>query len=778
MVGAWAERPRPASELYQRMLKLKVLGSVLYVAAHPDDENTRLIAYMANHEGFETGYLSLTRGSGGQNLIGSDLGDALGVIRTQELLAAREIDGGRQFFTRARDFGFSKSATETLNVWDREAVLSDMVWVLRSFQPDVVITRFSPEPGFTHGHHTASAQLAQEAFRAAGDVNRYPEQLERVKAWQPRRLLWNVSPWHFRQRGLPFEPGQDALSIQVSGYSPLLGRSYPELAAASRSMHKSQGFGSAASREEQLEYLKILDGDPGATLMEGVVTDWSRLPGGERVQELVEAACRSFQVAAPHLSVARLIEIDKTMASLPPSLWRDRKRAEVQELVSGCLGLRLRAECEQAEVRPGESIKVALKATLQAPVHVVWQGQVLPPNQELVVSQELNAGAELTHPYWLGAASESYRGLPQQPPTPAASFALEIEGQRFDFRVPLVRSEVDPVRGEVLTPVAVTPAVSVSLEPALVVIPRGQTGQVTVRARGQVEGAVARLQLPPGWRSEPSTRMIVDGEARFQLLPPPQSSVAQLGAIVEKEGRSFRHQTQVIEHDHIPRQLIQPPASSRLIHLELERYDQRLGYLDGAGDEVARALTSLGYSLERINPDKPGDLARFDTIILGVRAYNVLPGIEELTGPLFEFVHGGGTLITQYNTTRGLQSQRLAPFPLELSRLRVTDEKAQVKFLAPAHPVLNTPNRLSSKDFEGWVQERGLYFPEKWDPAYTAVLSCHDEGEEPLAGGLLVAPYGKGHFVYTGYSFFRQLPAGVPGAYRLFVNLISLGHQP
>ncbi len=758
MTGASAQT---SSELFHQFEGLKVLGSVLYVAAHPDDENTRLIAYLANQKHYRTGYLSLTRGSGGQNLVGPELGDQLGLIRTQELLAARRIDGGEQFFTRARDFGYSKSPEETLQVWDREQVLEDMVTVIRRFQPDILITRFSTEPGFTHGHHTASAVLALEAFRAAA---------EGPRGWQPRRVFWNLSPWYFRRRGLAFSPEQ-ALTETVSVYSPWLGRSVSELAAASRTMHKSQGFGSAPSREKQQEYFRLLSGSETASLMEGVETSWSRLPGGEKVATLLDQT--EFDLVAPHRNVPRLLEIRGAIESLPDSAWKGQKQADLERLIAGCLGLRLRASAPNSTVAPTQKVEIEVGVSLQAPVEVRWQSHSLEPNQEKTFTVTKTAPAEPSHPHWL--RGEGDPTVAEQLPM-TYEVQLQVGDQSLTYEIPITFSEVDRVKGEVIQPVAITPAVSARVEPQLVVAPFGQTVpvQVTVqRQHGNPQPVQVELQLPQGWSGLPAARRIgPDQVAHFDLTPPSQTGVGELRVLID--GRPA-YTTTLIDYPHIPRQVLHPPAGCRLTALELKKKGERIGYLEGAGDGVGQALASIGYKVEKIDPRSPADLSGYDAIVLGIRAYNVDSGADRL--PLFDYVRQGGTLITQYNTTRGLRSETVAPFEVKLSRLRVTDEKAPVKLLQPDHPALTVPNAISEVDFQGWVQERGLYFPEQWDDQLVPLLESSDAGEEPLRGGLLVGRYGQGHFVYTGYSFFRQLPAGVPGAYRLLVNLVSLGHE-
>ncbi len=812
MTGAvWAQS---ASEILNDLEKLRVLGSVLYVAAHPDDENTKLIAHLARKERYQTAYLSLTRGDGGQNLIGPELGPDLGVIRTQELLQARALDGGQQYFSRALDFGYSKSPEETLAIWDRDQVLADTVWVIRQFQPDVLINRFALEPGYTHGHHTASAQLALEAFEAAADPRRFPEQLEKVAPWQAKRILWNLSPWHFRQRGLEFDPKLAEVEILVSGFNSLLGASIPEIAARSRSQHKSQGFGAAPSGEEQREYLQNLAGPaPKLGLMDGVDPTWNRIPGGQAVDRAISDLIRDFEPREPALTVPRLLAVRDLIDELPSGVggvWPKRKRDEIESLIEKCLGLRLRANTGSSFVEPGTEVPLSLGVLHRYPGEItltevsigedrVPLGQSIPGEVETVIERtvQLPKSFSYDHPYWLKqqptegmfeVADLALRGVPENPPDLEVQWTLSIDGRPLVLRRPWTYARVDPVHGEVVVPVSVAPKVSVECVEDMVLFPGPEPRLVEVRVRalqGEHQGGVLTLMSPSAWGVVPENHQVPPMKQgaklafQFEVTPGPKFETVFLQPeLVLPEGR-FDRTVQVIEYPHIPRQVSHPRTQIKAVAVDLLTSKGRVGYISGAGDKLPQALKQMGYQVEVLDPAAltVESLKDYRTVVLGVRALNVLEGLETLMPTLFAFVHQGGTLVVNYNTSQSLKREEIAPYSLKLSRGRVTDQNSKVRLLNPEHPVLRGPNRLEQSDFEGWVQERGLYFAQEWGPEFTPILGMHDPGEDELTGGLLVAPYGSGQLIYTGLSFFRQLPAGVPGAYRLFANLVDLRHE-
>jgi LmbE family N-acetylglucosaminyl deacetylase len=799
-----------AGGLHLALEKLTVVGSVLYVAAHPDDENTAMLTWLENEKLVRAGYLSLTRGDGGQNLIGDEQGDLLGVIRTQELLAARRIDGAEQFFTRAVDFGYSKTPEETLAKWGREEVLSDVVRVIRTFQPDVIVMRFPTTGEGRHGHHTASAQIAVEAFDAAGDPKRFPEQLKTLAPWKPKRLLWNYFNWAAPPSG---DEAKAFVTVDLGAYNPLLGRSYTELAGESRSMHKSQGFGSAERRGKSINYLKGIAGEPAkADLFEGIDLSWNRIPGGAAVGGLLEKVHRDHDPSDPAASLPGLLEARDTLTRLRQSAAGQshavalrHKAHELDEAIRSSAGVWLEAIASGSAYSAGDSLKIAVtvinrSATpirlsgihMDSPRIVSEADTVLAANQpvtlplEEIVPQSLDWRA--TQPYWLRSAADGGMhhvaepeliGSPENEPALRVTVSLVLSGQSIDYELPVYYRWVDRVRGELYRPVAITPPVTLGLDEKVYLFADAAARPVRLHldAREATRGK-ARLVLPPGWRADPAAHDVdlAAGAATdlvFQVTPGPAGGTIQ--AELDAGEETYSHGMIAIDHPHIPIQSIFPPASARAVRLDVARVGESIGYVMGPGDDVPAALVQAGYRVTQIDDDglASGDLSRYDAIVVGVRAFNTRDALKRSSKRLLGYVAGGGTLVVQYNTADATLHADFAPFPLKVGRDRVTVEEAPIEFVDPASPLLNAPNKITARDFEGWVQERGLYFASEWGPEYQTVLSSADPEEKPATGGLLWARHGKGIFIYTGYAFFRQLPAGVPGAYRLFVNLVS-----
>ena len=796
-----------AAEIELAMQKLNVLGRVLYLAAHPDDENTNLMALWANGSLYDAAYLSVTRGDGGQNLIGPELRERLGVIRTYELLAARQIDHGQQFFTRAIDFGFSKSADETLRIWDREKILADIVWIIRKFRPDIIATRFSPEDTLTHGHHTASAILAQEAFRATADPKRFPEQLSFVKVWQPKRLVWNTSPFFFQNRNQPFD-ATGLTTLDAGGFNPLLGKAFTEIAAASLSMHKSQGVGSPPRRGARKEYFRLLAGEPMTRgLFLGVDTTWKRVANSGAIADKVQQLIATFAPADPAASVAKLLDLRQTLAQSKDE-WAGAKRAEVESLIAACAALHIESSTAIAAVSPGQKLPIKLEAINRSAVPVKLISVRTPLSGEMVrmdsslardefITKDLEPtippDVPFSQPYWLRKPAtlgtftvddQQLIGLAENPPPFPLEVTLEIAGQELRYSIDTRFRRVDPIVGEVHESVVIAPPVFANLPNAAFVFGDEKAKSVSVRLSsltGAVNGQV-RLDVPNGWRVTP-TSMAVDLKsaddqtaAEFTVTPPSTANEGAVRAIVRTDGREFSFGREQIAYPHIGVHTLMPPAEARMVRADIRKRGELIGYIPGAGDEIPQCLEQIRYQVKLLEPlaVTAENLSRFDAVVLGIRAYNTQDRIADLQQQLLAYVQAGGVVIAQYNTTAELKTKEIGPYPLEISRDRVTDENADVRILAPEHAVMNTPNKINAEDFKGWVQERGLYFPDKWDPHWTPILSCNDPGERPHDGGLLIAKFGKGYFVYTGYSWFRQLPAGVPGAYRLFANLVSL----
>lgn len=794
-----------AGERRLAMEKASVLGSVLYLAAHPDDENTAMLAYLAKGRRLRAAYLSLTRGDGGQNLIGTEQGDALGAIRTQELLAARRVDGAEQYFTRAIDFGYSKTAEETLRIWGHDEILADVVWVIRSFRPDVIITRFPEGGDGGHGHHTASAILAREAFEAAGDPKRFPEQLAHVAPWRPTRLLWNA----WRREGQP-APTRPRLTVDLGTYDPLLGQAYTELAATARTFHKSQGFGSSPRRGPVPNELELVAGAPAEKdLMEGVETSWRRLPGGEPVEAALARARAAYTDPSPHLAVPALLQAREALGRLAADPWVEVKRRELDVLLQACTGLWLEATASEPSVSPGSTLRVTATAINRSPVPLrllrvtpsaggvpLPADSALAANQPKVTELALSVPADMpvTHPYWLGGSHRNGRyevantllvGRPEAPAPLGVTFTVALAGSELELTVPVEHRVTDPVNGERVRPVAVVPPVTATFAAPVLVFSDTSPRPVQLRVRAHRADAVARLalRLPVGFVARPESldiRLSRIGEEKtvaFEVTAPSEPAAGEIAAVVLADSPTVARGAVFLDHPHIPPLQLLPPSAVRAVRVEATAGVRRVGYIPGAGDEVAEVLRQLGLevvTLDETSLDESA-LATLDAVVTGVRAANTREGLAAAVPALLRWVEGGGTLVVQYNTERGLDMGRYAPFPLKLSRDRVTDENAAVRFLLLDHPALVAPNRLTEADFAGWIQERGLYFASEWDPAYAAPLGMADPGEKESAGSLLVARRGKGTYVYTGLAFFRQLPAGNPGAIRLFLNLLGTG---
>jgi LmbE family N-acetylglucosaminyl deacetylase len=806
--AAKAAEPLSPAAILQQLQSFREMGSVLYVAAHPDDENTLLIAYLARGRNYRTAYLALTRGDGGQNVLGPEIGEELGVIRTQELLAARRLDGGRQFFTRAIDFGFSKDYRETLKIWDKQQVLADVVRVIREFRPDVVITRFSPQPGGTHGHHTASAVLALEAFKLAGDTNAFPEQLRDLTPWQPGRILWNAGGF---QRG---GTETNAIRMEISGNDPVSGESFADLAARSRAMHKTQGFdnfrGFGGGGGPRTESFQTLDGEPATNgILDGIDTTWNRVPGGAGIGKLTDDIIAKFNSQDPAASVPALLELRSQLAALTTN---DRllveKRAQLDRILQACLGLEVETVIPQAEVVEGEEMKLHQAAIVRSGIPVRWIGERYPGNQgSLTNSIELRPNRQASRdtvqtlpfdtppsqPYWLREEGTpgmfrvddpALIGRPENPPVFPVEHIFEVGGQMLMVPDEPVQLITNAAKIEIRRRLDVIPPVSLSLGAGVELFAPGKSRPVEVGITALRAGATGWLQLkvPNGWQVLPMRKTFrlkaVGDHAKITFLVTAPAEPATARLVANVGGTHFGNERVEINYPHIPLQLLQPPASLKAVCLDLAIRGRKVGYLPGAGDSVADSLEQMGYTVTTLTDADltPEKLSGLDAVVIGVRAFNVRTNLAAHLPGLFAYVEAGGTVIAQYNRPgRDQKIDQLAPYSLRLSNERVTDETAPVTFLAPDHPVLNTPNKITAADFAGWIQERGIYFPNEWDGHFTPILACGDPGEAPLKGGLLVAPYGKGYYVYTGLVFFRELPAGVPGAWRLFANLVSLG---
>jgi LmbE family N-acetylglucosaminyl deacetylase len=799
-----------SAEILQSLKKLNAVGSVLYVAAHPDDENTRLLAYLAKERNLRTGYLSLTRGDGGQNLIGKEQGEMLGLIRTQELLAARRVDGAEQFFTRANDFGFSKNPDETFGFWNKDSILADVVWTIRRFKPDVIICRFPTTGEGGHGHHTASAILALEAFDAAADPTRFPQQLTQTETWQAKRIFWNT--FNFGGNNTTSE---DQLKIDVGVYNPLLGKYYGEIAAESRSMHKSQGFGSARGRGSSLEYFKLLKGELVKTdIFENINLTWSRLPGTENIQQAITEALKKYDMQAPHKIVPELTTIFKNLQALStgrPDLkyWKEQKLKEVQNLLVSASGLWLEVAAADYRGIAGKPIDITTQILKGADIPVkvnsisyfsaqdTTASLLLKTNEMYSFKSAKTIPQSLTasNPYWLNTPHEigSYNipsqaliGKPENDGALKTIFNIELAGVPMQIERPVVFKSVDPVKGEVYRPFEILPPATVNLSEKAFIFSDASLKKVflTVKANTQSVSGQVVLKAPPGWKvniANPNFTLQNKGDESVieaAVSSSPSASDGTLAASLKIDNQEFFKSIQRVDYDHIPSQFVLRDAEAKLVNISLKKAGKNIGYIPGAGDDVPAALQQIGYTVTMLTDEllSKGNLAQYDAIVTGVRAYNTNDRLQAHYNLLMDYVKGGGNLIVQYNTNNriGPIVAKISPYPLNITRDRVTDENAEVRFLKPEHSVLNYPNKITQDDFKGWIQERGIYFAGEISPDYERIFSINDPNEKPNEGSLIIAKHGKGNFVYTGLAFFRELPAGVPGAYRLFVNLLSL----
>ncbi|MFT7083210.1 MAG: LmbE family N-acetylglucosaminyl deacetylase [Nonlabens sp.] len=808
-----AQKQPNTAEIYHHIEKLGFLGTALYVAAHPDDENTRLISWLANDKMARTGYLSLTRGDGGQNLIGPQLREQLGMIRTQELLEARYIDGGQQFFTRANDFGYSKHPDETLEIWNEQEVMEDMVRIIREFQPDVIINRFDHRtPGSTHGHHTASAMLSMKVFEYAADKTMYAYQLKELDTWQAPRVYFNTSWWFYgSEKAFDKSDKTNLLEIDAGTYYPHKGLSNSEIAALSRSQHKSQGFGSSGSRGSQTEYLEYLKGSfptDKSDLFSGINTTWTRVKGGSRIQTVLNAVIASYNFKNPTASIPALLELRNNLENLKDKHWKKIKLEELDQILLDICGVYLEASVNTSTATAGESISVAIELTNRS--NETFQISLL-PNQILQTEEnkitlnkddsksvkanlQIPAIYEASTPYYLkeegslGMYQFKDRKLTGQPET-APDFMIrtmmEIQGTQLYREIPIIHKHTDPVRGEVNEPFYIVPEVAVSIQNPVYIFSGddAQPIQVTIKANKKMPQGNLELLPPDGWSITPQDfgfENLEKGEEKtytFQVQPPKKASRGVISGLVKIGLQTFNQEVIKINYDHIPDQQLVRNSASQVVKPGLINRANTVAYINGAGDDVAQAIEAIGSKVFKFEPNEvPDDLSKYDAVVVGIRAFNVSENdMDALQPRLDSYVKNGGTLLMQYNTSRRISPDALGPLPITLSRKRVTDENATVTILEPQHKIMTAPNAITSTDFTGWVQERGLYFPEQWDAAFTPILGMNDKEEEMTKGSLLVAEYGAGHIIYTGLSLFRELPAGVSGAYKLLANIISIG---
>jgi LmbE family N-acetylglucosaminyl deacetylase len=798
-----------SSDILQKLQKLNTVGSVLYIAAHPDDENTRLLPYLTYERKLRTAYLSLTRGDGGQNLIGKEQGEPLGLIRTQELLAARRIDGAGQFFSRANDFGFSKNPEETFAIWNKDSILADMVWVIRNFKPDVIITRFPTTGEGGHGHHTASAILAVEAFSAAADPKRFPEQLKYTEVWQAKRIFWNT--FNFGNVNLTSE---DQIKLDIGGFNPLLGKSYGELASENRSMHKSQGFGTAKTRGQTFEYFKQLSGDTvKKDLFENTDVTWSRFSSTAKLSKSIDNIIAKFDPLHPESIVNDLITLDKQLQALSESdatlrCWKKEKIKEVESLLLSCAGVWLEATASDYIAIPGNKIPTTVQI-INRSKSVITLNNIRYTNQDSTLSLVLKPNELYTfkhtdkiplsypysNPYWLNEKhsnglysvhNQILVGKAENESEVNVTFQLSIQDLKLNVTKPVVYKYTDPVKGEIYRPLEVLPPATVNLAEKVYVFNDTTAKHIPFVVKANKDNTIGTLQwkVPEGWIAtcaQPLFRLNTKGEeATIELLvrPGKNSVNGKIAVSVVLDQDTLSKSITRLEYDHIPYQFILSDAEANLVNIQLKTSGKHIGYIPGAGDDVAACLRQVGYQVTLLTDEvlDKGKLSQYDAIVTGIRAYNTNDRLQVYYNALMDYVNQGGNLIVQYNTNNriGPLLAKIGPYPFTISRERVTNEQAEVRITKPEHPAFHFPNEIHPEDFNNWVQERGIYFASDIDKQYETLLSLNDPNEKPNEGSLIVTKYGKGNFVYTGLVFFRELPAGIPGAYRLFVNLLSL----
>ena len=815
-----------SAEIFAQLKKLNVLGSVLYIAAHPDDENNSFLPFLAKEKNYRTAYLSLTRGDGGQNLIGPEQGIELGLIRTQELLAARRIDGAEQYFTSAYEFGFSKSFDETLKFWNREKVLGDIVWVIRKFQPDIIINRFPGDARAGHGNHSASAILSQEAYNAAADPTRFPEQLKYgVSVWRAKRLLWNTFSF-----GGTNTTNDSQLKVDAGVYNSLLGRSYGEIGGEARTMHKSQGEGRPRIKGSRFEYFVTLAGDSAKTdLMDGVVTDWTRISTeGVAVKEMINKIIQQYDFEHPEKSVVALVELYKKIQGLNyHDIWWYKKKKEIEDLIIECSGVFVEATTDVEYAIPGEKLTVNLFLNKRNKVDLQL-GQVLlntaaeksydtTINLKTVVNNNYTfsktftvpEGKPVSQPYWLIKPladignfivdDQNMVGKSISDPAFTARFDFNISGISFLVDRPVQYKYVDPVRGEVYQPLTIIAPIIISLNKNVVL------ANVFNEKKLQTPTSPLLLQYKANINaSSVPVSISIKGDDDKLLLSKDTLMNVELGTVYAfpidikaitskantpkiyaevsftKDGKknAFAHYLKTIKYDHIPSINYFYRDNVTIVNDKINTVSKKVGYIIGAGDLVPDALEQLGYSVKYINESDLTDnyLKNFDVIVVGIRAFNIHEWLTTKNDVLNRFVENGGHLIVQYLKSNqvGLKRTKVGPYPFSISGIRVTEENAKVNFLLPQHSLLNYPNKITDKSFEGWVQERSTYQSDPISSPYEALLSMNDIGEKPSNGSLVSAKYGKGNITYLSLVLFRQLPAGVPGAYQLLANLLAL----
>ncbi|WP_294326593.1 PIG-L family deacetylase [uncultured Chryseobacterium sp.] len=807
-------RPSKSSEIYRELKTLKQLPKVLYLAAHPDDENTGLLSWLINDQNVETGYLSLTRGDGGQNLLGTEQGAALGLIRTHELLEARKLDGAQQFFTRAIDFGFSKNTTDTFKQWNADNITADVVWVIRQFRPDVIICRFPPNAAAGHGQHAASAVVAEKAFKLAGDKSAFPDQLKYVNIWQPKRLLWNT----FRFGGVN-TTAENQLKVTVGQYDAQLGMGYGELAGLSRSLHKSQGAGTQSVAGIRTEYFAHVAGEPAkTTLFDGVAKTWTS-QGKADMDQSLDKIISAFNFNNPELSLPALLALRKKVVTLQDADLKKDKIKSLDHIILSCAGFMGEVVTNQAEAVAGDhyNFRLNLISRAENPIileDVQWLNQSENFNRKLSKDSlmtiqhdiQIPADAALTEPYWLArppvnaatfsVPNDTLIGLPEAESPLNVLLGLRIGSEKFQVKLPLSFKKLDPVRGDVVEALRIVPALELKFIQPLYVINENEdlhlSLNVKVNSNKQYGNGNLNLMYNGERLGGTAISSLKGKEATIEYVIPKtklaaiHSSRLQLDANFIADGVTYNKKQVLIQYPHLPSLQYFSPATTTIMKGDIQAKIKKVGYVEGAGDFIPDFLRIAGIQVDILkdedfygNIDEPAangnqnKLSQYDAIVLGVRANNTEKKLGRWMPFLWSYVKKGGNLVMQYNTNQDTTVDQLGMYNFSIANKRVTEENAAVTFLNPNHKLLNFPNKITVDDFKGWIQERGAYFPAQWDAAYEPLFEMHDTDEEPLKGSTLYAKYGNGNFIYTPLAFFRQLPAGNVGAARLFFNFLS-----
>lgn len=851
-----------AGGLTQKLRRLQTTASAMHTGAHPDDEDSGLLAYLARHDQARTSYLALNRGEGGQNVIGQELFEPLGVIRSEELLQARRLDGGQQFFTSVMDYGFSKTRAEAARIWGEKPVLADMVRAIRTFRPLVIISRFTGTPADGHGQHQLAGYLTPQAFKAAADPTMFPEQIqEGLRPWQAKKLYVSES----FTRNPDNVPG---LIMNTGGYDPLLGRSYFEVAMEGRSQHKTQEMGTLELRGKQTSGVRLLDSTVAKAATESDVFDgidtsltgipkmlgWndSSIDGELRgAQSAAGKALNDYDPYNPSKILPTLIDglrdirkarrdvagkINGNPAIADTDFLLAQKEREFSEAIQMASGIVVDALSDSETIVQGDKTNIAVRVfapegTVAKPISAMiqapqgWrvdnaqkpaapQGQGFRPRDEnslttyyytLTVPQN----AQLTEPYWLESPRQNFtfnwtgadaeKNQPFQSSAAKAEVKMDVGGEEIVVTKPIQYRYADAIRGELRRDLNVVPLVGINLDSNLLIAPVSAKAQkqkiilsVTNNAPRETSGTI-KLNLPAGWTALP-TSLPFDLKQKdqktavsFDVTIPANVKAGSydIGASAMVGNQTFDQSIQEIAYPHIQTHRRYTPADVAVKIVDLKVAPVRVGYIMGSGDQVPAAIRRMGLDVTMLNEKdlSTGDLSKFDTIVVGIRASQVRPDFVANNGRLLDFVKNGGTLIVQYQQQEFIKNN-LLPFPAKMesvingtqpiSNIRVTDENAAVKILQPTNPIFNFPNKITTSDWDNWVQERNLYNLSNLDPQWIPLLESHDEGDPESNGGLVYAKIGKGNYVYNSYSFFRQLPTGNPGAYRLFANMLSL----